>query len=76
MARTPTRIRAEPWTWKLLHWPTRHRTGVTRAAAAVQAGVVGLSTVLARLAHSQNTGQQATDQDRERLRPRRPNVAR
>jgi hypothetical protein len=30
-----------------LHWPTRHRTGVTRAAAAVLAGVASLSTVLA-----------------------------
>jgi tetratricopeptide (TPR) repeat protein len=38
---------AEPWTRKLLRWLTRHRTGVTGAAAAVLAGVVGLSAVLA-----------------------------
>jgi hypothetical protein len=30
-----------------LHWPKRHRTGVAGAAAAVFAGVVGLSTLLA-----------------------------
>jgi hypothetical protein len=31
----------------MLYWPTRHRTGVTRAAAAVLAGMVGPSTALA-----------------------------
>ena len=35
------------WTRTLLRWLTRHRTGVTGAAAAVLAGVVGLSAVLA-----------------------------
>ncbi len=37
----------EPWTRTLIRWLTRHRTGVTGAAAAVLAGVVGLSAVLA-----------------------------
>ena len=37
----------EPWTRKLSRWLSRHRTGVTGAAAAVLAGVVGLSAVLA-----------------------------
>jgi hypothetical protein len=37
----------EPWTRTLLRWLTRHRTGVTGAAAAVLAGVVGLVAVLA-----------------------------
>jgi len=43
----PVSAWAEPWTRKLLRWLTRHRTGVTSAAAAVLAGVVGLSAVLA-----------------------------
>jgi WD40 repeat protein/tRNA A-37 threonylcarbamoyl transferase component Bud32 len=38
---------AEPWTRKLLRWLTRHRTGMTGAAAALLAGVVGLTAVLA-----------------------------
>ncbi len=38
---------AEPWTRTLLRWLTRHRTGVTGAAAAILAGVVGLAAVLA-----------------------------
>jgi serine/threonine-protein kinase len=37
----------EPWTRTLVRWLTRHRTGVTGVAAAVLAGVVGLSAVLA-----------------------------
>jgi serine/threonine-protein kinase len=37
----------EPWTRKMLRWLTRHRTGVTGAAAAILAGVVGLVAVLA-----------------------------
>ncbi len=47
MADEPVSAWAEPWTRKLLRWLTRHRTGVTGAAAAVLAGVVGLSAVLA-----------------------------
>ena len=47
MADEPVTAWAEPWTRKLLRWLTRHRTGVTGAAAAVLAGVVGLSAVLA-----------------------------
>ncbi len=38
---------AEPWSRTLLRWLTRHRTGVTGAAAALLAGVFGLSAVLA-----------------------------
>jgi eukaryotic-like serine/threonine-protein kinase len=37
----------EPWGRRLSRWLTRHRTGVTSVAAAVMAGVVGLSAVLA-----------------------------
>ena len=46
MADEPVAAWAEPWTRKLLRWLTRHRTGVTGAAAAVMAGVVGLAAVL------------------------------
>ncbi len=38
----PVSAWAEPWTRTLLRWLTRHRTGVTAAAAAVLVGVVGL----------------------------------
>ncbi|MFO0952506.1 MAG: serine/threonine-protein kinase [Isosphaeraceae bacterium] len=37
----------EPWTRVLSRWLTRHRTGVTGAAAAVLAGMIGLVAVLA-----------------------------
>src|SRR5262245_19074424 len=37
----------EPWTRTPIRWLTRHRTGVTGAAAAVLVGVVGLVAVLA-----------------------------
>jgi eukaryotic-like serine/threonine-protein kinase len=47
MADEPVSAWAEPWTRKLLRWLTRHRTEVTGAAAAVLAGVVDLSAVLA-----------------------------
>ena len=47
MADEPVSAWAEPWTRKTLRWLTRHRTGVTGAAAALLAGVVGLSAVLA-----------------------------
>jgi eukaryotic-like serine/threonine-protein kinase len=47
MADEPVSAWAEPLTRKLLRWLMRHRTGVTGAAAAVLAGVVGLSAVLA-----------------------------
>ncbi len=46
MADEPVSAWTEPWTRALLRWLTRHRTGVTGAAAAVLAGVVGLSAVL------------------------------
>jgi serine/threonine-protein kinase len=47
MADEPVAAWREPWTRTLLRWLTRHRTGVTGAAAAVLAGVVGLVAVLA-----------------------------
>ena len=47
MADEPVSAWVEPWTRKMLRWLTRHRTGVTGAAAALLAGVVGLSAVLA-----------------------------
>jgi serine/threonine-protein kinase len=47
MADEPVSAWAEPWGRKMLRWLTRHRTGVTAAAAALLAGVVGLSAVLA-----------------------------
>jgi serine/threonine-protein kinase len=43
----PVAAYPEPWTRTLVRWLTRHRTGVTGIAAAVLAGVVGLSAVLA-----------------------------
>ena len=47
MADEPVTAWREPWTRRLVRWLTRHRTAVTGAAAAVLAGVVGLSAVLA-----------------------------
>ncbi len=47
MADEPVTAYPEPWTRTLVRWLTRHRTGVTGVAAAVLAGVVGLSAVLA-----------------------------
>jgi serine/threonine-protein kinase len=47
MADEPVTAWREPWTLRLLRWLTRHHTGVTGAAAAVLAGVMGLSAVLA-----------------------------
>ena len=38
MADEPVSAWPEPWTRRLLRWLTRHRTGVTGAAAAVLAG--------------------------------------
>jgi eukaryotic-like serine/threonine-protein kinase len=46
MADEPVTAWREPWTRRVLRWLTRHRTGVTAAAAAVLVGVVGLCTVL------------------------------
>jgi serine/threonine-protein kinase len=46
MADGPVGAFREPWTRTLVRWLTRHRTGVTGVAAAVLAGVVGLSAVL------------------------------
>jgi tetratricopeptide (TPR) repeat protein len=37
---------SEPWTRTMLRWLTRHRTGVTGAAAAMLAGLVGLLAIL------------------------------
>jgi serine/threonine-protein kinase len=42
MADEPVAAWSEPWTRTMTRWLTRHRTGVTGAAAAVLAGVVGL----------------------------------
>jgi eukaryotic-like serine/threonine-protein kinase len=47
MADEPVTAYPEPWTRTLVRWLTRHRTGVTSVAAAVLAGVVGLTAVLA-----------------------------
>jgi eukaryotic-like serine/threonine-protein kinase len=47
MADEPVTAYPEPWDRTLVRWLTRHRTGVTGVAAAVLAGVVGLSAVLA-----------------------------
>jgi serine/threonine-protein kinase len=47
MADEPVAAYPEPWARTLVRWLTRHRTGVTGVAAAVLAGVVGLSAVLA-----------------------------
>ncbi len=47
MADEPVTAYPEPWFRTLVRWLTRHRTGVTGVAAAVLAGVVGLSAVLA-----------------------------
>ncbi|MGO9467263.1 MAG: tetratricopeptide repeat protein [Isosphaeraceae bacterium] len=47
MADEPLTAYPEPWARTLVRWLTRHRTGVTGLAAAVLAGVVGLSAVLA-----------------------------
>ena len=78
MADEPVSAWAEPWTRKLLRWLTRHRTGVTGAAAAVLAGVVGLSAVLAVQARAnlaladKNTAPDGRQrQDRGPLQPRR-----
>ena len=78
MADEPVSAWAEPWTRKLLRWLTRHRTGVTGAAAAVLAGVVGLSAVLAvqARANARPRGQEhrahgRQRQDRGPLQPRR-----
>ncbi len=46
MADEPVAAWREPWTRTLLRWLSRHRTGLTGAAAAALAGVVGLSAVL------------------------------
>jgi tetratricopeptide (TPR) repeat protein/tRNA A-37 threonylcarbamoyl transferase component Bud32 len=43
----PVSAWSEPWTRTLLRWLTRHRTGVTGAAAAVLVGVAGMTAVLA-----------------------------
>jgi hypothetical protein len=47
MADEPVAAWREPWTRTLMRWLTRHRTGVTAAAAALLAGVVGLAAVFA-----------------------------
>jgi serine/threonine-protein kinase len=47
MADEPVFAWHEPWTRTLLRWLTRHRTGVTAAAASMLASVVGLAAILA-----------------------------
>jgi serine/threonine-protein kinase len=46
MADEPVFAWPEPWTRTLLRWLTRHRTGVTAAAASMLASVVGLAAIL------------------------------
>jgi serine/threonine protein kinase/tetratricopeptide (TPR) repeat protein len=46
MADEPVGAWREPWTRSLIRWLTRHRTGVTAAAAALLAALAGLGTVL------------------------------
>ena len=53
----------------LVRWLTRHRTGVTGVAAAVLAGVVGLSAVLA--VQTQANAESPASLDARR-RPSRP----
>ncbi len=45
MAGEPVSAYREPWTRAVTRWLIRHRTGVTAAAAAVLAGLLGLSAV-------------------------------
>src|SRR5262249_52090216 len=47
MADEPVTAWREPWTRTLVRWVTRHRTGVTGAAAAGLAALVGLGAVAA-----------------------------
>ncbi len=47
MADEPVTAWTEPWTRKLLRWLTRHRVGVTAAAAAGLVALVGLASVAA-----------------------------
>jgi serine/threonine protein kinase/tetratricopeptide (TPR) repeat protein len=47
MANEPVTAWSEPWTRKVLRWLTRHRVGVTGAAAAGLAALVGLGAVAA-----------------------------
>src|SRR6516164_903670 len=47
MADEPVSAWAEPWTRTLLRWLTRHRVGVTAAAAAGLVALVGLASVAA-----------------------------
>ena len=47
MADEPVSAWREPWARRARRWARRHRTGVTAAAVALLAGVVGLSSVLA-----------------------------
>jgi eukaryotic-like serine/threonine-protein kinase len=47
MADEPVSAWPDPWTRTLLRWLTRHRTGVTAAAASMLASVVGLAAILA-----------------------------
>src|SRR5262249_8635793 len=47
MADEPVTAWSEPWTRTLMRWLTRHRVGVTSAAAAGIVALVGLATVAA-----------------------------
>jgi serine/threonine-protein kinase len=52
MADEPVTAWSEPWTRKLLRWLTRHRVGVTSAAAAGIVALLGLAVVAATQAQS------------------------
>ncbi len=46
MADEPVLAWREPWTRTVVRWLTRHRTGVTAAAATMVVGLVGLAAIL------------------------------
>ena len=52
MANEPISAYREPWTRALARWLTRHRTGVTAVAAALIAGLVGLTALAVQQAQS------------------------
>jgi serine/threonine protein kinase len=59
MADEPVSAYREPWTRALSRWLTRHRTGVTGAAATLLAGLVALAALAAQQAHSNAALQRA-----------------
>ncbi len=52
MANEPVSAYREPWTRALSRWLTRHRTGVTAVAAALLAGLLGLTALAVQQAQS------------------------